>query len=162
MVRRMYIILIERSQRLNQKDKAGESKPPLHLIPLSALIHEAQAMKLGAEKYGSANWRTGDPISCHAYISACLRHVLLCYDCSEDEDPESLAHHLGHARATLGILLDAITNDHWVDDRPPPSKAADLMKRFTEDNKMRSEKVVPSPSTLSPNCVYADGVSVQC
>ena len=45
------------SQTANPKDRIGNTKPPLHLIPPTAEILEAVVMGLGVRKYGSYNWR---------------------------------------------------------------------------------------------------------
>jgi len=41
----------------NPKDRIGIKKPPIHLVPPVAIIHEAMAFKDGADKYGPYNWR---------------------------------------------------------------------------------------------------------
>lgn len=130
----------------NPKDAIGRSKPSLHLIPSAALIHEAVVMGLGAKKYGPYNWR-GKDVSAVVYISAALRHIFQYLD-REDVDPESNASHLGHARACLGILLDAMELNKLVDDRPPKGPAADLLKRFTLTN---YEKPKPTDPELVSN-----------
>jgi hypothetical protein len=49
----------------------------------------------------------------------------------QDDDSESGVSHLAHARACLGILLDAIATGHLVDDRPAPGVAQQLIERHT-------------------------------
>ncbi len=125
----------------NPKDIAGEKKPALHLIPLNAKIVLAQAMKNGAEKYGPFNWRKLD-IQASAYIGAAQRHIDLWWDCREENAKDSGIHHLGHAMATLAILYDALVNQKVIDDRPPPSRASELMDEHTIGNKpYRSEEL---------------------
>ncbi len=119
----------------NPKDRVGCRKPPLHLIPPAAEIAEAVVMGLGAAKYGPYNWRT-ETIRATIYIAAARRHLAQWLD-GEDDDAESGVSHLAHARATLGILLDAITNEKVIDDRPPPGAASALIAYHTksgEDN----------------------------
>jgi len=100
----------------NPKDKVGMMKPQLHLIPSTALIHEARAMENGVGKYGPWNWRK-QPVNATVYVSACLRHVLAWME-GEERAADSGVHHLGHARACLGILLDAMEHGCLNDDRP--------------------------------------------
>jgi len=115
----------------NPKDIVGSRKPPLHLIPLSAKIAIAMALKDGVSKYGPFNWRS-IKIKASPYVVAAQRHMDLWYDCSEECAKDSGVHHIGHAMATLAILYDAQVNDGLNDDRPIPSKASELMDRETE------------------------------
>ena len=114
----------------NPKDVVGERKPPLHLIPAAAEVAESVVMGLGAKKYGPFNWRR-TKVKASVYVAAARRHLLQWFD-GEDNDPESGASHLAHARACLGILLDAIVTGHVVDDRPPRGAASELIATFTE------------------------------
>lgn len=114
----------------NPKDRIGETKPPLHLIPAAAEIAESVVMALGTRKYGAFNWRHTN-IRTSIYIAAARRHLAQWFD-GEDNDSESGVSHLAHARACLGILLDAIATGHVVDDRPPAGAATELIKRFTK------------------------------
>lgn len=115
----------------NPKDKIGRTKPPLHLIPAGAVIEEAVVMGLGAAKYGPYNWRDHS-VSATVYIAAAQRHILSWLD-KEDTDPESGASHLAHARACLGILLDAKATGNLLDDRPKPGAAAALIRDHTTE-----------------------------
>jgi hypothetical protein len=110
----------------NPKTLTGRRKlPVLSVIPPASLIHEADAMRYGAYEaprvdgtkgYDPYNWRDS-PIEAMIYIDAALRHMLAWVD-GEDLAPDSKAHHLGHAKATLGILLDAMENATLIDNRP--------------------------------------------
>lgn len=102
----------------NPKDAAGCAKTPFHLVPESATRLEAEVMRLGAIKYGPYNWRK-TRVNASVYISALRRHMALWFD-GEDYDPESGLSHLAHARANLGILLDAQECETLNDDRPLP------------------------------------------
>ena len=115
----------------NPKDRIGVTKPHLHLIPSSAEILEAEVMRHGADKYGPFNWRD-KRIQASVYVAAARRHLLQWFD-GEDDDAESQLSHLAHARACLGILIDAITLGHVIDDRPTAGKATELIQRFTRD-----------------------------
>ena len=117
----------------NPKSAFGVKKPPLHLIPGAALIHEAVVFGLGATKYGPFNWR-GNSVSASVYQSAALRHLASWFD-GEDLDPESGASHLAHARACLGIILDAKETGNLIDDRPSPGAASALIAQLTKKNR---------------------------
>lgn len=114
----------------NPKDKIGRTKPPLHLIPPAAEVQEAVVMGLGASKYGPFNWRDHS-VAASVYIAAAKRHVSQWFD-GQDIDPESGVSHLAHARACLGILLDAEATGKLVDDRPPAGDAAGLIQKLTK------------------------------
>ena len=114
----------------NPKDRIGTRKPPLHLVPPAAEIAESMVMALGAKKYGAANWRS-TKVRASIYIAAARRHLLQWFD-GQDDDPESGISHLAHARASLGILLDAIATESVIDDRPPKGAAAELIETFTK------------------------------
>lgn len=113
----------------NPKDRVGANKPPLHLIPPAAEITESMVMALGAKKYGAFNWRE-TKVRASVYVAAARRHLAQWLD-GQDDDPESGVSHLAHARACLGILLDAMATGQLVDDRPPAGAASDLIGKFT-------------------------------
>jgi hypothetical protein len=109
----------------NPKQAYGDKKVPLQLIPATSLIHEAMALKEGARKYNPFNWRR-DPVEALTYVGACLRHLLAWQD-GQELDPETGNHHLGHAKACLGIILDAQATGNLIDNRPLKGKAAELL-----------------------------------
>jgi len=100
----------------NPKTAFGIQKTPLHLVPPPALIAEAEVFGLGARKYGPYNWREHS-VSSSIYQAAALRHLMAWWE-GQDIDPESGQSHLAHARACLGILLDAAAHGRLNDDRP--------------------------------------------
>lgn len=100
----------------NPKDLLGVKKVSMTKIPTIAIAHEALAMMDGAGKYGPHNWR-GNGVQAMIYIDALMRHVMLWVE-GQEEAPDSGCHHLGHARACLGILLDAQATGNLIDDRP--------------------------------------------
>lgn len=114
----------------NPKTGAGLKKPPVHLVPPSSILAEAEAFKLGAAKYGPYNWRE-KKVSASIYYAAALRHLQAWWD-GQDNDEESGATHLGHAKACLGILIDGKSIDMLNDDRPTPGAAARIIKESTE------------------------------
>lgn len=84
-------------------------------------------MANGAAKYGSYNWR-GKPVRATVYVAAGLRHLLEYLDgadVSDDTDPP--VHHLAHAKACCGILLDAMETGNLIDDRPSKGMASSMM-----------------------------------
>lgn len=113
----------------NPKDLIGVTKVPnLSVIPSASLIYEGLAMQDGAHKYGPMNWRTKKVVA-SIYIDACLRHVMAWYD-GEEYASDSGKPHLGHAKACLGILADAIETGNLVDDRPVAGAAAVILERW--------------------------------
>lgn len=113
----------------NQKDLLGIKKPPVSLIPAAALLHEAMAMKNGAEKYGAFNFRQ-KKVQAMIYADAAFRHLLAWID-GEEAAADSGVHHLGHARACLAILLDAQACGNLVDNRPSTGRAAAIIEALT-------------------------------
>lgn len=110
----------------NPKDALGASKPDLSLVPPASIIHEALAMENGAKKYGSYNWRS-KKVRAMVYIGAALRHLLAYMD-GEDRASDSGVHHLAHAKACMGIALDAIETGNLIDDRPVKGAASRLLE----------------------------------
>lgn len=100
----------------NPKDILGTKKVSLTCVPPISIAHEARAMMDGARKYGPYNWRD-KKVSARIYVDACMRHLLSWFE-GEQYAPDSGVHHLGHAKACLGILLDAETTGNLIDDRP--------------------------------------------
>lgn len=100
----------------NPKDLLGAKKPDMTKIPSIALLWESLAMMDGGGKYGPFNWRANKVVA-SIYIAACKRHLDAWFEGQEFAE-DSGCHHLGHARACLGILLDAQATGNLIDDRP--------------------------------------------
>lgn len=100
----------------NPKDLLGVKKVSVTCISPFAMLHEARAMHDGVVKYGPYNWRE-HPVQARIYLDAAMRHLLSWFE-GEEEAQDSGAHHLGHARGCLGILLDAMETGNLVDNRP--------------------------------------------
>lgn len=100
---------------VNPKDLLGGKKVPLGQVLPVAMAHEACAMLDGDLKYGFRNWREKSVIS-SIYIDAALRHLQQWSE-GEENAEDSGVHHLGHARACLGIILDAQANGNLIDNR---------------------------------------------
>ena len=112
----------------NPKDLIGIRKVNLALVPPSSLIEQARAMENGAEKYGAYNWREF-PVQAMIYLSAAQRHLADWLD-GEENSSDANVHHLGHALACIGILVDAMHSGNLIDNRPLPGPAAKLLERY--------------------------------
>ncbi len=124
-----------KTNKPNPKDLLGVKKVSLTKFPATALVHGAHAMMDGARKYGPFNWR-GNAVIASIYIDACMRHLTAWFD-GEETASDSGVHHLGHAMACLGILLDAQETGNLIDDRPEGGKLPQLLARL---NKQITEK----------------------
>lgn len=82
--------------------KFDSEKPDLSLLPREALDEMAKAFQHGEKKYGRYNYRAG--MDWHRLIAASLRHITA-FNEGEDLDKESNFSHLGHALASLAMLL---------------------------------------------------------
>jgi Domain of unknown function (DUF5664) len=114
----------------NPKDILGCKKPDTTKIPAIALAWEALAMMDGAGKYGAYNWRANRVIA-SIYIAACKRHLDLWFE-GQEEAEDSGCHHLAHARACLGILLDAQATGNLIDDRPVNESSCGALARVMQ------------------------------
>lgn len=122
----------------NPKTLVGASKVPLHLVPPSAKHFLAEALGDGARKYGPYNWRDSK-ISISTYKAAMERHMDAFWD-GEDYASDSGVHHVAHAMACCALLLDAMSIDMLIDDRPTPGAASGLQKEYV--NPTKKEKSV--------------------
>jgi hypothetical protein len=124
----------------NPKDLLGATKPQLHLVPPSALVHMAKGMEYGGygthlngkkirEGYGPYNWRD-KKVRATVYVAAALRHLLSYLD-GEDEAQDSGVLHLAHAADCCAILIDAQENNCLLDDRPKKGNTAELIAKLT-------------------------------
>lgn len=122
----------------NPKTLTGQRKlPVLSIVPAASILGEAEAMRYGAYEapridgskgYGPFNWRE-QPIEAMTYVDAAFRHLAAWVD-GEEVAGDSLVHHLKHAKASLGILLDAMEINKWIDNRPKVAgTAAAILKR---------------------------------
>ena len=98
-----------------RKDDSG--KPPLSLIPRSALYAEARVMATGAVKYCAHNWRGGMKWS--RLIDAAMRHLTAFADGQDIDDGEggSNESHLANARCCLAFLIEYAEKGLGEDDR---------------------------------------------
>lgn len=131
----------------NPKSAFGATKPDLSLIPPSASIYMALGFGNGAEKYGPYNYRENG-VAARVYVAAAIRHLLSWQDGEELDgiDPEtgqmrldeagnplgSGLPHLGHALASIAIIVDAIETGNLVDNRPISGNASALIAKWTK------------------------------
>ncbi|BAP15830.1 endolysin; inhibits RNA polymerase [Ralstonia phage RSJ2] len=127
----------------NPKQAYGDKKVPLHLVPFPALVYESLAYKSGQLKYGLDNYRSGDTkVEAMTYIAGAKRHIEQ-WVAGEEVDPKELVHHLGAARASLGIIIAALEHGTLIDNRPP--KPLDLARLMAD-----AENVVEHLNKLYP------------
>ena len=113
----------------NPKDVHGLAKLPiLSVVPASSILWEAAAFRDGQKKYGPYNWRK-TKVSVSVFIDAAVRHLLAYFD-GEDFARDSEVHHLSHAKACIGIIIDGLESGVLVDDRPPKGNAANILERL--------------------------------
>lgn len=112
----------------NPKSALGIKKPPVHLVSPISILHEAMAMAEGGMKYGPYNYRE-DHVAATVYIAAAMRHILA-WSMGEDLTKDSRLHHLAHAKACCGILLDAEANGSMIDDRFKSPAYAELVEQM--------------------------------
>jgi hypothetical protein len=99
----------------NPKDILGDKKVSLDAVSPFAILEESLAMMDGEMKYGYRNWRD-KAVRARVYVNAAKRHLDLWLE-GQERATDSKVHHLGHARACLGIILDAQATNQLVDDR---------------------------------------------
>lgn len=105
---------LQESREKAKKNDLIDNKPPLDLLPASALIAQAEVLAYGAKKYDRHNWRKGMEYS--RLIAAALRHITAFND-GEDLDPETESSHLAHALCCLSFLIEYQKKGIGTDDR---------------------------------------------
>lgn len=100
-------------ERLTGKKHDGR-KPPMALLPGSALLEISKVLGFGATKYDEWNWKGG--FKWTRVASAVLRHIFAWLG-GEDKDTETGLSHLAHAACGLLFLLDFEVNKSGEDDR---------------------------------------------
>jgi hypothetical protein len=112
------IILREYQDASNPKQRYGDAKVPLHLVPPAASMAIATGLQEGAAKYGPWNWRD-NRVELMTYYGAVLRHLSAWVEGEwGDDDSEIGKSHLDGAIASLSILIDAISFGEYIDNRP--------------------------------------------
>lgn len=105
----------------NPKDTVGVLKAPMSTVSMPVLAEIGVAMREGACKYGRHNYRVIG-VRASVYYDATWRHLATWWE-GEDIDPHSGVSHITKAIASLVVLRDAMIQNKYVDDRPPPSPA---------------------------------------
>ena len=101
----------------NPKQAMGDKKIQLQIVPESASIAIANGLIEGAHKYGPWNWRD-QPIQLMTYVGSLRRHMAAWIE-GEEIDPKGNGKtHLEGAIASLAIIVDAISCNTAIDDRP--------------------------------------------
>lgn len=103
----------------NPKTAFGLAKCPVDLCPPALTRGAAEAFANGAAKYGAYNWRE-KMISSTVYYAAFMRHAQDWFDRVDADDcaPDSGVHHLKHAAACIGMILDTMGSPLLNDNRP--------------------------------------------
>lgn len=121
---------VQEKDMTNPKDILGVKKPRLSLVSPAGIVYEALAMGNGADRYGAFNWRD-KKVQAMIYIEACMRHLLAWQD-GEEVATDSGVPHLGHAKACLGILIDALESGCLIDNRPKAGPMSKVIEKFTK------------------------------
>lgn len=124
----------------NPKDAVGVAKVPQSVVSRLVLGELGLAMFEGARKYGRHNYRVAG-VRASVYFDALNRHMDAWWE-GEDLDPDSGLSHVTKAIATLVVLRDAMIQDKFTDDRPPPAKNAAWM---AELNKLAADLIRKYP-----------------
>jgi hypothetical protein len=121
------------SDTTNPKDALGVKKISVTKIPPSAILEMARAMENGATKYGPQNYRD-TYVRTTIYLDAAIRHIFSYFD-GEENAEDSGCTHLGHAMASLGIIIDAAECGTLIDDRPTKGTSSRMIDRYNKGNK---------------------------
>lgn len=134
----------------NPKDLFGVRKvPALSVVPATSMIYEALGMWEGAEKYGAFNWRD-HPVQAMVYVDAMDRHIKA-WVAGQETDPKSGKPHLGHAKACIGIIIDAFETGNLIDNRPKNAATLRLLEQYDRTNQLQEVPRVPKSSSRSTN-----------
>lgn len=94
--------------------KYDMGKPDLSLCPRVALEAMAEAFMVGERKYGRYNYLKGFEV--HRLVAAAMRH-LVAFNEGENIDSEYGTQHLGHALASIAMILDMEKNGTMKETR---------------------------------------------
>jgi hypothetical protein len=89
---------------MNTPIKHDNKKHNWSLMPFEALEEVVEVLELGAQKYGSWNWKQGSGFNWTRVASAALRHIFA-WMRGQTLDPETNKNHLAHAVCNLLFLL---------------------------------------------------------
>jgi hypothetical protein len=132
----------------NPKDALGIKKAPMHVVSAVFQYLVGLGMMEGSRKYGSHNYRVAG-VRASVYYDAARRHLDAWWE-GQDIDPDSGLPHLAKAGASLAVIVDAVYNGKWEDDRPPKLKdgwmkemnafAAQLIERYPKSEAPYTQK----------------------
>lgn len=130
--------------------KNDQGKAPFELLPPEALFGTADAMAVGAGKYGERNWEAG--LKMGRVFGAAMRH-LWAWWMGEDLDPESGLSHLHHAGACVMMLQAySVRGRVDLDDRyvAQAERSNDIIREKIRDGSLRLDpfKVSRYPEPL--------------
>lgn len=128
----------------NPKQAYGDTKVPLHLFPSTAVAVGSMCMADGRGKYGQDNFRAA-PVEAMTYVRAAMSHLFLWSE-GEDSTTDSLLPHLGHALASVAILIDAHYAGSLIDNRKFPGG----YQRAIEDMQKHVQRIHDSHADKSP------------
>lgn len=118
---------MSKTKATNPKDAVGIKKwRQFMTLPMQVFWEVGVAMLEGTLKYGRHNYR-GAGVRASVYVDAARGHIEQWVE-GEDIDKDSDMSHITKAIASLTVLRDAMMNDCWVDDRPPPIKDMDGLR----------------------------------
>jgi hypothetical protein len=117
------------SDPANPKDSIAAGKIPLSLWSPVATALGALALLDGMLKYGRSNYRAV-PVKASVYVDAAKRHLDAWFE-GEEADPDSGLDHIGHALASLNIIVDARAAGTLLDDRNMPGRYRGAMATLT-------------------------------
>ena len=125
----------------NPKDLLGVLKVDLSCVPPVSILYEALGMQDGKVKYGAFNWREKKVIA-SIYYAAAKRHLDAWFDGQDvTEGPGEAGYpHLGHAKACIGIIIDALETGNLIDDRPVKGVFASVLAKWNDWMKARASK----------------------
>lgn len=130
----------------NPKDLLGVKKvPSFSVVPTTGMIYEELAMQDGAAKYGPFNWRE-HPVQAMVYIDALGRHIKA-WVAGQEIDPKSGKPHLGHAKACIGIIIDAFETGNLIDNRPKNAATLRLLEQYDQSTPPQEPTNAPSRTT---------------
>ena len=112
----------------NPKDAIGVRKAPASVVPRGVVAEIGLGMLEGACKYGRHNYRVA-VVRASVYYDALQRHLDAWWE-GEDIDPESMLNHITKLLSCGSVLRDAMLNDMWTDDRPPPMRDPDWQRKL--------------------------------
>jgi hypothetical protein len=100
--------------------RANAGKPPLHLLPLDALVPVAWVLAFGAEKYSARGWEAAAAEGVFSWadcVRACLSHLTKLMS-GQRLDPESGLPHVAHLACNALFLCGMLVRCHGKRDLP--------------------------------------------